>query len=295
MALVLARPLDFALTLRVYRHGRRDPACRLDGNDFWWAARTPAGPGTLHLRRAGDQVDAEAWGPGGEWLVAQAPQLVGEQDDPAALAAGHPVVQRAAHRHPGLRIGRSGLVVRALTAAVLEQRVTAVEALRAWAALCRVLGGRAPGPSELLLPPDPERLAEQPSWWYHRFSIERRRADTLRRVGHHAVRLQEAATMARDDAYRRLLAVSGIGPWTAATAAGPALGDPDAVAVGDFHLPNVVAWALAGEARADDARMLELLEPFAGERGRVIRLLLADGHSAPAFGPRRPLTPIARW
>jgi hypothetical protein len=56
--------------------------------------------------------------------------------------------------------------------------------------------------------------------------------------------------------------------------------------VGDFHLPNLVAWALAGEPRADDVRMLELLEPYRGQRGRVQRLLEASGMQAPRYGPR---------
>ena len=55
------------------------------------------------------------------------------------------------------------------------------------------------------------------------------------------------------------------------------LGDPDAVPTGDLHLPHEVAWALAGEESADDARMLELLEPFRGHRFRLLRLLLAAG------------------
>jgi 3-methyladenine DNA glycosylase/8-oxoguanine DNA glycosylase len=64
------------------------------------------------------------------------------------------------------------------------------------------------------------------------------------------------------------------------------LGDPDAVSVGDYHLPNVVAWALAREPRGTDERMLELLEPYRGQRGRVQRLLEASQISPPAFGPR---------
>jgi 3-methyladenine DNA glycosylase/8-oxoguanine DNA glycosylase len=55
------------------------------------------------------------------------------------------------------------------------------------------------------------------------------------------------------------------------------LGDPDAVPTGDLHLPHQVGWALAGEPRADDARMLDLLAPFAGHRFRLLRLLLAAG------------------
>lgn len=83
----------------------------------------------------------------------------------------------------------------------------------------------------------------------------------------------------------RLQHIRGIGPWSAAMVTATAMGDPDAVPVGDFHIPNTVAWHLAGEARATDARMLELLEPYAGHRWRVIRLAKASG-SAPRYGPK---------
>ena len=87
-------------------------------------------------------------------------------------------------------------------------------------------------------------------------------------------------------AYARLTSIPGIGPWTAGEVAVRALGDVDAVSVGDFHLPNVVAYALAGEPRASDARMLELLEPYRGHRAIVIRLLELSGIQAPRYGPR---------
>jgi 3-methyladenine DNA glycosylase/8-oxoguanine DNA glycosylase len=73
-----------------------------------------------------------------------------------------------------------------------------------------------------------------------------------------------------------------------------AFGDADAVSVGDYHLPSLVAWALAGETDADDARMLELLEPFRGQRARVIRLIVAGGGGPPRRGPRMPLRSIAK-
>ena len=77
----------------------------------------------------------------------------------------------------------------------------------------------------------------------------------------------------------------GIGPWTAAEVMVRVLGDPDAVSVGDFHLPHLVSWALAGEARGTDERMLELLEPFRGQRARVIRLLELSGNPRTALRP----------
>ncbi len=97
-----------------------------------------------------------------------------------------------------------------------------------------------------------------------------------------------------EDAYRLLLAIPGVGPWTAGEVGRAALGDPDAVSVGDYHLPSLVAWLLAGERRADDARMLELLEPYRGQRGRVIRLLEAAGTWPPRRGPRMPARSIDR-
>src|SRR4029453_406544 len=59
-------------------------------------------------------------------------------------------------------------------------------------------------------------------------------------------------------------------------------GDPDAVPVGDFHLPHLVAGALAGEPRGTDERMLEPLAPFAGHRRRV------DPPPRPLAPPPRP-------
>ncbi|MBW3606685.1 MAG: DNA-3-methyladenine glycosylase 2 family protein, partial [Actinobacteria bacterium] len=97
---------------------------------------------------------------------------------------------------------------------------------------------------------------------------------------------------ARDDVDlldRRLRSVPGIGRWTSAETR-LALGDPDAVSVGDYNLPGVVCRALAGmEGDAcTDAAMLELLEPYRGQRGRVIRLVVrAAGRGLLPLGRRR--------
>jgi len=93
-------------------------------------------------------------------------------------------------------------------------------------------------------------------------------------------------------AYARMQAFAGVGPWTAAKVATVALGDADAVPVGDYHLPHMVAYALEGRARSTDERMLELLEPYRGHRARVIRLLTLSGIGAPRFGPKMPLRDI---
>ena len=96
--------------------------------------------------------------------------------------------------------------------------------------------------------------------------------------------------------FRRVLeTVPGVGPWTSTGLAISVLGDPDEVLLGDLHLPHNACHALAGEPRGSDERMLELLEPFRGHRGRVVRLVRWSGRRAPRRGPRYLPIPIARF
>ena len=92
--------------------------------------------------------------------------------------------------------------------------------------------------------------------------------------------------MDRAAAYDRLGAIRGVGPWTAGHVMGVAWGDRDAVPIGDLHLPNSVSWLLAGEPRADDDRMLELLEPYRPHRRRVVVLIKRAHIGAPKYGPK---------
>jgi 3-methyladenine DNA glycosylase/8-oxoguanine DNA glycosylase len=299
----LREPVHRALSLGALRHGRFDPCVRIEGRTLWRATRTPEGPATeaVVVDPAGGVATAWAWGPGAAWVLDGFPALLGAGDglaDFEALVAGDPGPRRPpgwdavvalARRWPGVRIPRTAAVVEACVPTVLEQKVTGLEARRSYRDLVVALGAPAPGPAArvgIRLPPSPQVLAATPGWAMHRFGIERKRADTIRRVGAAARRLEEAAAMDRGDGRRRLTAIPGLGAWSAAEVAIVALGDPDAVSVGDYHLPNQVAWALAGEARGDDRRMLELLEPWRGHRGRVLRLLVAAGITAPKYGPR---------
>lgn len=290
-----ALPVDVRLTLGPLRRGGSDPCMRFVPGGVWRATRTPEGPATTHIGAGGvaGTLTMRAWGPGAAWAIDGFPALIGAADREEGFDPGPGVVGELHRRMPGLRIPRSGAVVEALVPSILEQKVVGLEAKRSYAALVRALGEPAPGPAGLTVPPGPDVLAATPSWTFHRFGIERKRADTIRRACSYAARLEEAVTMAPADAARRLTALPGIGPWTAAEVAIVALGDVDAVSVGDYHLPNQVAFTLAGEARADDARMLELLKPWRGHRGRVVRLIVAAGVRAPRYGPRMPLRRIA--
>jgi 3-methyladenine DNA glycosylase/8-oxoguanine DNA glycosylase len=277
--------------------GRHDPCARFVDGAYWWATRTPDGPASLSLHRDNGSLVAQGYGPGAGWVVERADAVAGLRDDLTGfedLAAGHPVVARLARAHRGLRLPATGRLFPRLLRAILEQKVTGKEAYRAYAATVRHFREPAPGPvTTLLLPPDAAEVAATPYWTFHPFGVEQRRADTVCRAAVAADRLERCADAA--EATARLTAIPGIGPWTAAEVVREVYGDPDAVSVGDYHIPNTVAWALAGEPRGDDARMLELLAPFRGHRGRVCALLEAAGIGAPRYGPRMPVRSFATY
>jgi 3-methyladenine DNA glycosylase/8-oxoguanine DNA glycosylase len=305
---------DFGATVGSLPMGHHDPCFRVAQGAFWWATRTPGGPATLSLRKDGREVLAAGYGPGAEWVLDRADGVAGLRDDPTGfdeLARAHPVVAELARRYRGLRLPAIGQIFPRLLRAILEQKVTGKEAYRAYAATVRhfhrAAGAQpAPGPVVgLLLPPDPAAVAATPYWVFHPFGVEQRRTDTLLRAAVAADRLERAPDATTATAL--LTAIPGIGAWTAAEVVRVAYGDPDAVSVGDFHIPHMVAWALAGEVRAGardsgpgqlapaDRRMLELLTPFAGHRGRVCALLERAGYAAPRFGPRLPIRSFAHY
>jgi 3-methyladenine DNA glycosylase/8-oxoguanine DNA glycosylase len=169
---------------------------------------------------------------------------------------------------------------------VLEQKVTGMEARRAYRALTLALGEAAPGDLRLRLPPSLERMAALPYERFHPFGVERRRALVLRDLARRADWVDAAADLPLRLARERLRSIPGIGAWSVAEVSRLSLGDADAVSVGDFHVPHIVSWALAREPRGTDERMMELLEPYAPHRGRAQRLIEMAGVGPPAFGPR---------
>jgi hypothetical protein len=278
-------PIGLRLTLEPLQLGRSDPTIQFAPDGVWLARATRDGPAALHLRAEPRAVVAEAWGPGAGRALDAAPGLAGLLDDPPVLG-GHPLVADLERRFRGLRLPRTGQLVPPLTQAVIGQKVTGTEAHGVYLALVRKLGRPAPGPVALLLPPAAADLAALPYFEYHPLGLERRRAELLRRIGSDGGRIESWLSLAPPQARQRLEAVPGIGPWTAAEATRLAFGDPDAVSLGDAHLSDLVAWALAREPRADDARMLALLAPYRGQRARVVRLLEVSGIKIPRFGPR---------
>ncbi|KJK43213.1 MULTISPECIES: DNA-3-methyladenine glycosylase family protein [unclassified Streptomyces] len=294
-------PVDLGLTLGPLRRGPGDPTFRTtpDGS-VWRATRTPEGPATLRVSRTGrtgTEIGAEAWGAGAAWLLDRLPALLGAGDDPAVFVPRHRLVHASHRSRPGLRLTRTGLVLESLIPTVLEQKVTADEAYRAWRRLVRQYGEPAPGPhgQDLYVMPDPRTWALIPSWDWHRAGVDAKRSDTIVRAVRVANRLEEAAAMDLPEAARRLEAVPGIGPWTSAETLQRSNGHPDAVTTGDLHLPGIIGYALAGDRDADDAAMLELLAPYAGQRHRAARLILLAGRTPPRRAPRMYRSDIGRF
>lgn len=289
-----AAPYDLARTLSVVAHGPGDGTARAEPGAWWWATFTRSGPVSARARVVAAGVELSAWGPGAAELVARAGAVLGTDDDPGALTAHHDAVAALQKRFRGVRLAAPASVWHALVPTVLAQRVTGREATTTWWALVRRLGGAAPGPAGLRLPPSPQAIAAVTSPEWHRLGVERRRADTLRRAAAAAHRLEEGVGLGLDVARRRLRAVTGVGPWTAEVVMGEALGDSDAVPVGDWHLPGIVCWALAGRRRGTDDEMLALLEPYRGQRARVVRLLGLGGTGPARRAPRARVVDITR-
>jgi 3-methyladenine DNA glycosylase/8-oxoguanine DNA glycosylase len=284
------RPLDLYATVAVFQRGPGDPAQAWSAGVIWRAVRTPAGVAGIALRQSGDgTVRAAAWGAGREWAIAQVPALCGATDDDAGFDASlHPLIADVRHRRPGLRLGRGDMVFDALVQSITEQKVTAIQAFGAWRRLVTWFGERVPGPTPkpMFAPPSIDGWRRIPSWAWHRSGLEPPQSRAIveaARRGASLVRAVETAAPEARDAV--LTSLPGIGPWTAAETRIRALGDPDAVSVGDFHLAHEVGYALTGR-RVDDDGMLELLAPWSGQRQRVIRYILASGVSEPRRAPR---------
>lgn len=272
----------------------RDPSIKVASGAWRRASWTPDGAATLSLKRVDGGVDVTGWGPGAEWAVEQSPELLGMSDNledftpPASLAEVH-------RRNPGIRYCKTRRVLEVILRYIPAQRVTGKEAVQTYNHMCWKYGEPAPGPLDLRMPPDPTRLRHMTYPEAHLLGMDRRRAETMIECCRRAKRLEEASEMTSLDAQRRIRAIQGLGVWTAAHVREVAWGDADAVHVGDYHLKNVVTYALTGRARGTDEEMVELLEPFRPHRGRIVRLIAAAGIKAPVFGPRQAINPIKEW
>jgi 3-methyladenine DNA glycosylase/8-oxoguanine DNA glycosylase len=278
-------PLDVRLTLATLRMGSSDPCHRL-GEDgaLWRTANMTSGPVTYRLRQGDGTVSAAAWGLGAPELIDGLPRLLGSEDSPESFEARHPLLAAAHRRHRGWRVPSTGRVVDALAGAALHQKVNGRDAGASWSQLVRRHGSPAPGPAEgMRVPPTPEQWLSVPAWDWRRAGVEPAAIRTIRLVASRAAALDRAASVSREDAYRAMLSLPGVGRWTAAEVGCRALGDADALPVGDYHLASLTGHALAGRELAEQ-EVEAFYEQWRPQRYRAFHLLEL---TPSAWPPRR--------
>ena len=277
--------IDLASTLGPVALLPRDPTVRLGPGRLDRATLTPDGPGGLSVTwTAGDPAAparVETFGDGAAWLADRAPALLGCEDDVTGFEPTVQPLRDLWKRYRGDRIARTGTLWHDLAWFVVQQRVSRTDAAAQWQRLVTGLGRPVPGLPGLLAPPDAATVARLGYHDLHRFGIERQRADNLLHAAWAAARLQQVVDADLGTAVRALSAVRGIGPWTISCLLTHTWGHRDTVIVGDDGIPSMVAWLLAEERRADDARMVELLEPYRPHRYRVVRLAFRSGVRPP--------------
>ena len=288
-------PLEIVTNTAPTRTGGADPTGFVRDGRVWRASRQASGPAVVACWTTSDALCAQAWGPGAADALAGVPDLVGLTDPVHGFRADrHPLVADMHRRRPGVRLPRTGAIFDAGVRATLGQKVTGLQAKRSYCALVRRVALPAPlarvSRRPLFLPPAPRQVLDAlAGHGATTLGIDVNRAAALRElalVAHHLEELD--ATPAVHSARVRVFleAVPGIGAWTANEITLVALGDPDAVSVGDFHLKNIVSFALADEPRGTDERMLELLDAFRPHRARAVRLVGLSGVRPPRYGPR---------
>ncbi len=288
-------PCPVGTVLSTHRRGPADPTFRTTADGaIWRGIRTPDGPVTLRLVRepAAGTVTGEAWGTGAEWVLAQMPRMLGADDDSSGFEPKHKPIADAWRQHRSWRLGATDLVMESLVPAILEQKVTGMEALGAFRKLVHRFGERAPGPPSepdpevrLWVQPSPTDLRAIPSWEWLRLPVDGARSRPIQHAARVAPALERAGRETPEEFDRRVRTLPGIGVWTSAEVRSRAMGDPDSVSFGDFHMAANVGYVLTG-APVDDAGLAVLLEPYAGHRHRVQRLVELAGWSRPRRGPR---------
>lgn len=300
-------PLVPAVVLGAHIRSRAFPTFRVVGvggtAEVWWATQGQGEPCTARFTvdARSSAVTLDAWGPGAPWCADRMPVILGAGDratgfDPTPLLASpFDRVHQAWRQHGALPTPATGAVLETLALAILEQRVTGIESMRSWTALVRAYGEPAPGPSGVVppgmyLPPSAASWQRIPSWAWHQAGVDGTRARTLISAAQRSDALNRLVDRDPSQARSALTSLPGIGPWTAAEVSQRALGDADAVSVGDYHLGATVVHALTGATGGTDERMLELLEPSRPHRYRIVRICELSGAVQPRRGPRASIT-----
>ena len=280
------------------RRGAGDPTYRTDADGtIWKALRAPReGPATLRVRPLDAGAARCAAAPG-----ARAPtgcstgcrRCSAPTTTPPASSRHHDVLAEAWPTHPHWRVPRTRLVMESLVPAILEQKVTGKEAFASQRRLVQRYGEPAPGPGGASSGCGCRRRRamlrrSRPGSGCGCGVDPARSRDRRQRRAPGRPALERLVDVAHAEADRRLRTLPGVGVWTSAEVRSRALGDPDAVSFGDYHVAKDVGWALTGRP-VDDAGLAELLEPYRPHRLRVQVLVGLAGLRRRGAAPRMTL------
>ncbi|HUP87777.1 MAG TPA: hypothetical protein VM100_00350 [Longimicrobiales bacterium] len=272
-------PFDLKATTAQQLHGKFDPTGR-SNSDALLKVHTNSEASTTVWRitqtDTGAVVEVENDRDGlFETVTKQFPLSDGAED----FQPEHPLLAKLASAKRGLRLMRVPWTFDIAAGAVLQQRVRWQDAYNDFRKIAVAWGTKTPAGVAF---PSSTQLAKVPLFRLESIGLDPKRARALHVLARTDAKLRFLHPNADIKAVRaRMMSLPGIGPWTTALVAGYALGDADAVPIGDLHLPSLVTGALAGEEDGTDERMLELLEPYRGQRFRVIRLLSWAARRAP--------------
>jgi AraC family transcriptional regulator, regulatory protein of adaptative response / DNA-3-methyladenine glycosylase II len=239
----------------------------VEGATYRRSLRLPGGAGVMEVELCGAPADAEAlrcrlWLDDpldGDAAVARVRRLLDLDVDPAAVASAlgcDPLLGPLVAAAPGLRVPGAVDGAELAVRAVLGQQVSVAAARTAAGRLAAAHGERLAGPRGAVgvLFPSPAALAALDP---DDLPMPRARAVALvglcRALADGDLRLDPAAD--RDEARRAMLALPGVGPWTAGYVAMRALGDPDVFLVEDLGVRHALT-RLGGPSDAREARAL---------------------------------------
>jgi len=199
-------------------------------------------------------------------VVARARRLFDLDADPTFIAehlAASPVLAPLVARRPGLRVPGAWDPFELAVRAVLGQQVTVRGATTLAGRLVRAFGtpvGRAEDGLTHLFPRS-EALAEAD---LASLGLPRARAATIRALAGAVARgmLELDGARGLEDAVARLVAIPGIGAWTAHYVALRALGEPDAFPAADLGLRRALGNGAGPLAAARVAELAEAWRPW---------------------------------
>lgn len=215
----------------------------LDGDTYARTLRLPTGPAAMRLTMTSREVQATIWAPDSadvDDCVRRARALLDLDADPGVIDR-HLATQRGLRRsvteHPGLRVPGHVDGFEVAVRAVVGQQISVSGARTLLGRLVTAYGDEldasdaAPGLTRMF--PTAQRIAAvDPA----QLPMPRSRGRALVAIAAAVVAgdlvLDRSAD--RADARRSLLALPGVGPWTAAYIALRALGDPDVFMSGDL-------------------------------------------------------------